>query len=54
MSKLRICNFSISIDGFGAGGSGEHLLAGLDLLELGYTCSSTINGANASHFVITK
>ncbi len=35
-------------------GSGEHLLAGLDLLDLGYTCSSSVNSANASHFVITR
>jgi dihydrofolate reductase len=35
-------------------GSGEHLLAGLNLLELGYRCSSAVNGANANHFVITK
>jgi hypothetical protein len=106
MSKLRICSFSISVDGYGAGpnqslenplgvggealhswlvrtrtfkktygesglqarlvdelhlavsplllGSGEHLFAGLDLLELGYTCSSGVNGTHASHFVITK
>jgi dihydrofolate reductase len=35
-------------------GSGEHLLAGLNLLELGYTCSSAVSGAKASHYVITK
>jgi dihydrofolate reductase len=35
-------------------GSGERLFAGLDLLELGYTCSSGVNGKGASHFVITK
>lgn len=35
-------------------GSGEHLLAGLNLVELGYTCSSAVNGASASHYVITK
>ena len=35
-------------------GSGEHLLAGLNLLELGYTCSSAVNGEGASHFVMTK
>ncbi len=35
-------------------GSGEHLLAGLDLLALGYKCSSAVNGAKASHYVITK
>jgi hypothetical protein len=35
-------------------GSGEHLLAGLDLLALGYTCSSAESGESASHYVITK
>jgi dihydrofolate reductase len=35
-------------------GSGEHLLAGLDLLALGYTCSRAVNGESASHYVITK
>jgi dihydrofolate reductase len=35
-------------------GSGEHLLAGLDLLALGYRCRECVPGAKAVHYVITR
>ena len=35
-------------------GSGEHLLTGIDLLELGYTCSESVSGEGATHFVVTR
>lgn len=35
-------------------GSGEHLLAGLDLPALGYTCSEHVTSPAATHIVITK
>jgi dihydrofolate reductase len=35
-------------------GSGEHLLAGIDTLALGYTCTSHVNTVKACHFVLTK
>ena len=35
-------------------GSGEHLLAGVDTLALGYTCSQHVNTPKATHVVLTK
>ena len=35
-------------------GSGEHLLYGLDLLALGYECTSHVPTAAATHVVLTK
>ena len=35
-------------------GSGEHLFAGIDALELGYLCTERANTANATHVVLTK
>ena len=35
-------------------GSGEHLFAGLNLLELGYRCTEQVTGAKAPHFVVRK
>jgi len=35
-------------------GSGEHLLAGIDTVALGYQCTETVTTAKALHFVLTK
>ena len=35
-------------------GSGEHLLAGLDTLALGYRCSEHVPSSKATHFVLTR
>ena len=35
-------------------GAGEHLLSGIDLLELGYQCSEHVATPGATHVVITK
>lgn len=35
-------------------GSGEHLLAGVDLSKLGYQCAEHVPTANATHVVLTK
>ena len=35
-------------------GSGEHLLSGIDLLELGYQCSEHVATPGVTHVVITK
>jgi dihydrofolate reductase len=35
-------------------GSGEHLLAGLDLPALGYRCSESVAGEKAAHYVISR
>lgn len=35
-------------------GSGEHLLAGLDLLKLGYACTEHVPTAKATHVVLAK
>ena len=35
-------------------GSGEHLLAGLDLPALGYACTEQAASDKATHVVITK
>ena len=35
-------------------GSGEHLLAGLDLPALGYVCSRHLNSEKASHVFVTR
>jgi hypothetical protein len=35
-------------------GSGEHLLADIDALALGYECSEHATTARAMHFVLTK
>ena len=35
-------------------GSGEHLLAGIDLPKLGYDCTEHVPTSNATHIVITK
>ena len=35
-------------------GSGEHLLAGIDALMLGYHCTEHVTSPNATHIVLTK
>jgi dihydrofolate reductase len=35
-------------------GSGEHLLGGIDLTKLGFTCSEHVPTANATHVALTK
>ena len=35
-------------------GTGEHLFGGLDMIELGYECSSHIATEKATHAVFTK
>ena len=35
-------------------GSGEHLLADINVPELGYQCAEYVAGAKAAHFVLTK
>ena len=35
-------------------GSGEHLLAGIDMLKLGYACTEHVATANATHVVLGK
>jgi dihydrofolate reductase len=35
-------------------GSGEHLLAGIDLPALGYACTEHVSTASATHVVLTK
>jgi dihydrofolate reductase len=35
-------------------GSGEHLLAGIDLLKFGYRCTEHVPTPNATHVVLTK
>ena len=35
-------------------GSGEPLLAGIDILALGYKCTEHVTTATATHFVLTK
>jgi dihydrofolate reductase len=35
-------------------GSGEHLMTGLDLPALGYTCSQHVASENAAHVVVTR
>ena len=35
-------------------GSGEHLLAGIDTLALGYRCTEHVSTAKAMHFTLTK
>jgi dihydrofolate reductase len=35
-------------------GSGEHLLSGIDLPALGYTCSECFPSAKAAHYVIRR
>ncbi len=35
-------------------GSGEHLLAGIDMLKLGYECTEHVATANATHVVLTR
>jgi dihydrofolate reductase len=35
-------------------GSGEHLLAGLDLPKLGYAVSQQVPGEGATHVVVTR
>jgi dihydrofolate reductase len=35
-------------------GSGEHLLAGIDLTKLGYRCTEHVPTPNATHVVLTK
>jgi hypothetical protein len=66
MVKLRVHGFAISIDGYGAGrgqdlaiapillGSGENLLAGIDLPLLGYQLSEHVATEGATHFVLSK
>lgn len=63
MTRVRVHNFTISLDGYGAGprqtreeplGAGEHLLYGLDLTALGYECTTHVPTAAATHVVLTK
>jgi dihydrofolate reductase len=35
-------------------GSGEHLLAGIDVVKLGYECTEHVSTSNATHVVLTK
>jgi dihydrofolate reductase len=35
-------------------GSGEHLLADIDLLELGYSCTKSVSSTKATHYTIAK
>lgn len=35
-------------------GSGEHLLAGIDALTLGYQCTEHVTSPNATHIVLMK
>jgi dihydrofolate reductase len=35
-------------------GAGEHLLAGLDLPTLGYTCTESVAGEKAVHYIIAR
>jgi len=35
-------------------GSGEHLLAGIDLLALGYACTAWVASPKATHYTIAK
>ena len=35
-------------------GSGEHLMAGIDLPALGYTCTRSVASAKATHYIIAK
>jgi len=35
-------------------GSGEHLLGGLDLAKLGYTCTQHVGSPKATHVVLVK
>ena len=35
-------------------GTGEHLLADIDLLTLGYTCTKSVASAKAAHYIIAK
>jgi dihydrofolate reductase len=35
-------------------GAGEHLLAGLDLPALGYTCTESVAGEKAVHYIIAR
>ena len=35
-------------------GSGEHLLGGLNLPELGYECAERLEGARATHVTLRK
>ncbi len=35
-------------------GAGEHLLAGLDLPSLGYTCTESVAGEKAVHYIIAR
>ena len=35
-------------------GSGEHLLAGIDLPKLGYRCTEHVPTPNATHVVLTR
>jgi len=35
-------------------GSGEHLMADIDLLALGYTCTKWVSSAKATHYIIAK
>jgi dihydrofolate reductase len=35
-------------------GAGEHLLAGINLVALGYRCTEHVTTASATHFVLTR
>jgi dihydrofolate reductase len=35
-------------------GKGENLIAGVDMVSLGYTCTEHASSANAAHVVLTK
>jgi hypothetical protein len=46
MTRVRVHNFTISLDGYGAG---PH-----HLTELGYECTTHVPTAAATHVVLTK
>ena len=48
MRKLRVAISPILL------GSGEHLFANLDMLEMGYHCSEYVTTARAMHCVLIK
>lgn len=51
MARLRVCSFSVSLDGYSAG---EVLRAGLDLPQLGYRCTEHVPTASTTHVVLTR
>ena len=60
MTRVRVHNFTISLDGYGAGPrqTREEPLGvggdGLDLPALGYECTEHVPTAAATHIVLTR